>query len=412
MKLLLCLFGWASTLIAAELPPLRANDGRLVDREGNTVILRGVNLGGWLVFEPWMTPMDASGLKDDYTVREVLEKRFGLAKAEELIGIYQNHYITAQDFDHIKAVGMNCIRLPFWYRNLQREDGVWMEDGFKRIDWCIAEAAKRGIYTILDLHGAPGGQSSGESTGRIRKPEHNGLSPDFWTNEAQLKRTEEIWRRVAARYKGRSEVAALDLLNEPYGAPSRKRLHEVYDRLYRVVREVDPRVVISMETCWSGKEEGIDYGWGWNVLPPPQEKGWSQVLYQLHNYEWDWKSQEKQFASTDRQINDLIKHRGWKVPALMGEFNCMGHADAWKHAIEAYEKNGMSWTMWSYKATHGPGDDSWGLYNVRKDAPPRPDLQHDSADVIAERWKSWSTEKAFLPNPMLHRILVPGWSHR
>lgn len=411
-KWLMILCACASALMAGELSPLRTDGSRLVDPQGNAVLLRGVNLGGWLVFEPWMTPMDASGLKDDHSARELLEKRFGWAKAEELIGIYQDHYITERDFDHIKAAGLNCIRLPFWYRNLQKEDGTWLENAFRRMDWCVAEAAKRGIYTILDLHGAPGGQSHGESTGRIRKPEHNGISADFWTNEKQIRRTEEIWKRVAAHYQGRPEIAALDLLNEPYGAPSRQRLHEVYERLYRAVREVDPRVIISLETCWSGKEDGVDYGWGWNVLPAPQEKGWKHVLYQLHNYEWDWKNREKQIASTDRQIRDLIQHRSWNVPALMGEFNCMGHEQAWKHAIGEFEKHGMSWTMWNYKATHGPGDDSWGLYNIRKDAPPRPHLRLDSADVIAERWKSWSTEKAFLPNPMLHRVLIPSGSPR
>ena len=392
------------TLHAAPLPFLRADNNQLVDDKNQPVLLRGVNLGSWLIFEPWMSPMDASGLKDDYSAREVLEKRFGFAKAEELIGVYQDHYITSADLDHIRAAGLNCIRLPFWYRNLQKEDGTWLEDGFKRIDWCITEAGKRGIYTILDLHGAPGGQSPGESTGRIRKPEHNSMQADFWTNEAQLQRTEEIWKRVASRYKGRSEVVALDLLNEPFGAPSRSRLHEVYDRLYKAVRAIDPKVIISLETCWSGNENSVGYGWGWNVLPDPREKNWTQVLYQLHNYEWDWKSAEKQISSTDRQIKDWQNHQHWKVPALMGEFNCMGHEVAWKHTISAFEKHGISWTMWSYKATHGSGDDSWGLYNMIKPAPPKPDLQKDDAETIAAKWKAWSTEKAFAPNPMLHRV--------
>src|SRR5438105_9267057 len=43
---------------------------------GDIVPLRGVNLGGWLVMEGWMCPMDGSGLKDDYSVRETLIRRF------------------------------------------------------------------------------------------------------------------------------------------------------------------------------------------------------------------------------------------------------------------------------------------------------------------------------------------------
>lgn len=404
MKSLIPLLLSVSISWSPALTSLRADGHTLKNERDESVVLRGCNLGSWLLFEPWMSPMDASGIKDDFTAREVLEKRFGFAKAEELLGIYQQHYITSKDLDTIKAAGLNCVRLPFWYRNLQKEDGSWLEKGFDRIDWCIAEAGKRGIYTILDLHGAPGGQSPGESTGRIRKPEHNGMQADFWTNEKQLLRTIEIWKKVAARYKDRPEVAAYDLLNEPFGAPSRTKLIEVYDRLYHEVRAIDPHTLISVETCWSGKENDINYGWGWNVLLDPKEKSWTQVLYQLHNYEWDWKSGDKQIASSDRQIADLLAHRAWNVPALMGEFNCMGHEVAWKHTISALEKHQMSWTMWNYKATHGSGDDSWGFYNMRQPAPPKPDLQKDSAEDIAKKWQAWSTENAFAANPMLHRV--------
>lgn len=403
MRLIPLLLLALSTSLPA-LTKLRAEGNSLKNQNNETIVLRGCNLGSWLIFEPWMSPMDCSGIKDDYTAREVLEKRFGFDKAEALIDIYQEHYVTTEDLDNIKAAGLNCIRLPFWYGNLQTEDGKWLKDGFKRIDWCVTEAGKRGIYTILDLHGAPGGQSPGESTGRIRKPEHNGMQADFWTNEKQLIRTIEIWQKVVSRYKGRPEVAAYDVLNEPFGAPSRTKLIEVYDRLYKSIREIDPQTIISFETCWSGKENNTNYGWGWNVLPDPQEHAWKQVLYQLHNYEWDWKSEEKQISSTDRQIKDLLEHRKWQVPALMGEFNCMGHEPAWKHTIAQFEKHQMSWTMWNYKATHGSGDDSWGFYNMRNPAPPKPDLQKDSAEDIAKKWKAWSTKNAFTANPMLHRV--------
>jgi hypothetical protein len=49
--------------------------------------------------------------------------------------------------------------LPFWYRNLQEEDGAWRNDRFEKIDWLVANAWKRHIYVILDFRGLPGGQS-------------------------------------------------------------------------------------------------------------------------------------------------------------------------------------------------------------------------------------------------------------
>ncbi len=40
--------------------------------KGEIVALRGVNLGSWLLLEDWMCPLDASGLKDDFSAREML----------------------------------------------------------------------------------------------------------------------------------------------------------------------------------------------------------------------------------------------------------------------------------------------------------------------------------------------------
>jgi endoglucanase len=59
----------------------------------------------------------------------------------------------------VATYGFNVIRLPFWYRNLQEEDGAWRNDRFEKIDWLVANAWKRHIYVILDFRGLPGGQS-------------------------------------------------------------------------------------------------------------------------------------------------------------------------------------------------------------------------------------------------------------
>ncbi len=397
---------WASHAFAAPDPFLKAagHEMRNAHGKGDVVTLRGVNLGGWLVFEPWQTPMDAGGLKDDWSAREVLAQRFGAETRDRLLAAYQNAWITERDFDLIAAAGFNVIRLPFWYLNLQDEEGKWRGDAFARIDWAVAQAWKRGIYTILDLHGAPGGQSNGVSTGRSRKKKEDGIEADFWTNEAQLRRTTELWRRVAAHYKGNPAVAAYDLLNEPFGAPGRDALWAVYDRLYKAVREIDPDHTISVEGCWGGWVDGRYQGWGWDSLPPPDKFGWTNMLYQQHSYQWAWNDLEKQKRNIDSDVADWKRHHTWNVPCFIGEFNCMAREEAWSYAAAQFAANGMNWAMWTYKATHGSGSDSWGFYNPRKPFPPKPDLRKDSAEAIREKWSQWTTEN-FAINPMLQRTL-------
>ena len=127
--------------------PFLKVDGRIVRNDGgkgDNVPLRGVNLGSWLLFEGWMCPMDSSGLKDDFAVRETLTRRFGPAGAERLLATYQDTFLKAGDLDNIAALGMNVVRLPFWNRTFRGEDGFWRLDGFDRMDWLIREAWARG----------------------------------------------------------------------------------------------------------------------------------------------------------------------------------------------------------------------------------------------------------------------------
>jgi endoglucanase len=377
---------------------LKAHGNEIRDAAEKTVHLRGVNLGGWLVFEPWMCPMDSSGtLKDDDSARETLAKRFGTARARELLDIYQENWLTEQDFDNIAALGLNVIRIPFWYRNLQTEDGAWISGGLKRLDWAVAEAWKRGIYSIIDLHGAPGGQTNGVSVGRKRE------KAELWNNDAHLRRTAAVWRKVAQHYKGNPAVAVYDLLNEPADAPSLGALWSTYDFLYREIRAVDPDHIITVEGCVNAKLGDKQIHWGWEALPHPDFFGWKNVLYQLHHYEWDWNHQEKQMRGIDFQVAEWKKNMKLGVPAYMGEFNPMGVEAAWVHAIEQYTASGMHWTLWSYKATHGTGSDSWGLYNpIKKDAP---NLLTDDESVIRAKWTAVRTSESFALNPMLDRVL-------
>jgi hypothetical protein len=90
---------------------------------------------------------------------------------------------------------------------------------------------------------------------------------------------------------------------------------------------------------------------------------------------------------------------------VIGEFNAMALEPAWKYTIEQYGDAGLSWMVWSYKAAHGDATDGWGVFNARDPWPLKPDIQHDSAERIHEKWSAWGAS-AFAPNPMLKRALA------
>ena len=304
--------------IAAAVPPLHARGTALVDAAGHVVRLHGVNLGSWLLIEPWMAPVDRATVHDEFGLRQTLAGRFGQPTADRLVDAYEDAWITTDDLDRIRGLGLNAVRVPFWYRTVEAEDGTWRPDAFRRLDWVVAEAGRRGLYVVLDLHGVPGGQNKSDNSGRARE------RPTFWTDPADRRRTAEIWRRVAGRFRGNPAVAAYDLLNEPIAVPSRDALWAEYDQLYRVIRAADPDHTVSVEACAGS--------WTWDELPPPSRFGWRNVLYQTHSYEWAWNDLAKQEAAVARQVAMVHAHAGWDVPGYVGEFNPMARPAAWADA--------------------------------------------------------------------------------
>ena len=72
----------------------------------------GVNLGGWFVLEPWITPslFNDGQSKDEYT----LSKALG-GKAQSTLSDHWNSWITQADFDSISKAGLNHVRVPVGY---------------------------------------------------------------------------------------------------------------------------------------------------------------------------------------------------------------------------------------------------------------------------------------------------------
>jgi len=405
LLLLVCAtVGWCAE---APADPFLKTDGlqiRSAQGHGPVILLRGTSLGGWLLREAWMCPMDSSGTKDDRAARDLLEERFGAVTAESLLATYQDHWITATDFDNIAALGLNVVRLPFWYRNFQSESGQWKQEPFARLDWAVREAWKRHIYTVLDLHGAPGGQSESHTCGAAR------AAAELWTNPAYQERTIEIWQRLAEHFKGNPAIAMYDLLNEPYKAPSQAALWDLHERLYQAIRKVDPDHIITVEGCWNGVVNGRRIGWSWEDLPRPAEQHWTNVVYQLHSYEFGHPNDTAaQIRNTDGQVAAFGRHKDWNVPCFIGEFNVMNPQPdplaIWIDTLRKFNAAGMHWAAWAYKDGKGRHDNSWGIYNPNTPLKV-PNLKQDSAEVIREAWSKLDTPAYFVINPLLQKAFA------
>ena len=97
---------------------VKADGIRVLDPDGNPMGLMGTNLGGWLVQEQWLCPTETGQEIAQLDIYLTLYNRFGEEKAEELIDVFEDNWVTEQDFASIKAIGLNCVRIPFSYKGV------------------------------------------------------------------------------------------------------------------------------------------------------------------------------------------------------------------------------------------------------------------------------------------------------
>jgi len=110
-------------------------------------------------------------MDDDFSVRSTLNFRFGEDAADKLWDSYQEAWIQESDFDNIKGMGMNMVRIPIYWKELMHDNGTMKAEAFKQLDWAVQLCTKKRIYIILDLHGAPGGVDGYITSGQALKNE-------------------------------------------------------------------------------------------------------------------------------------------------------------------------------------------------------------------------------------------------
>lgn len=379
---------------------LKTNGQTIKDRNGSgkEVFLRGINLGSLFLIEPWLLGidhMDRPAIEDEWSLRSALDARFGPSKRQLFLDRFYETFVQDFDLDYLKDLGVTVVRLPINYLLIQNEDGSWVKDrsgkiDFGRIDAVVRKFSQRGIYVLLDLHGAPGAQSPERHSGRKDFDKLFSRSPE---GESYRQRTVEIWKAIALHYKNNPAIAGYDLINEPkepLDDLSRNALWDLYDRIYKAIRSVDPDHIVMMEGAW-----------GWVSLPDPAARGWKNVVYQFHVYD----VLENKDPATQREFiaqkiyESKIKQEEYQIPVMIGEFTCLDHLSTWEYYLDSFNKAGWSWAMWTYKSRGSPA--TWGLWSAPGNTPALPRIKNDSFEVLLKKLSAYETRSY-----QLNRVLA------
>ena len=342
MKKILCALLLAGAMIScntAEKGPapedfVRIEGQNLIKPDGSRLFIMGTNLGNWLNPEGYM--FGFSRANSARFIDEMFCQLVGPDFTADFWKRFKDNYVTREDIEFIASTGANTIRLPFHYKLFTDEDYMGLsaaQDGFERVDSLVCWCRDNGLYLILDMHDAPGGQTGDNIDDSYGYP---------WLFESEKSQQLfcDIWRSIAERYKDETTILGYELINEPI-APYFENMEELngklealHKRAVKAIREVDTNHIILL----GGAQ------WNGNFKPFSDWKYDDKIMYTCHRYGGD---------PTKAAIRGILDFRDKvNLPMYMGE---IGHnTDEWQAAFcKTMRENNIGYTFWPYKKVDG-----------------------------------------------------------
>jgi aryl-phospho-beta-D-glucosidase BglC (GH1 family) len=329
-KPLLCFFAllWCTVAVAQSARFFDVRGKEIIGPDGKPFLLKGTNLGNWLVPEGYMFRFDNT--PSPRLINQALTELVGPTEAAAFWQGFLENYITEADIRYLKSIGCNSLRIPFHYKLFTDEEymgGRGAARGFRLMDRVIGWCKKYDLYVLLDMHCAPGGQTGDnidDSWGH----------PFLFDDPAAQLTFIDVWVSIAKHYANNPTVIGYDLLNEPIAhffdtAHFNPKLEPLYKRATSAIRTVDKKHLVFVG--------GAQWDSNFRIFGPPFD---SKLVYTFHKY-WT--------APTTEVIQDYLDFRDkHNVPIYCGETG--ENSDEWVQQFrETMDSHRVSWHYWPYK---------------------------------------------------------------
>lgn len=269
---------------------------------------RGVNLGGWLVLERWMTPelFEGTEATDEYSL-----SKHHPELAKERIAAHRKSFITEPTIRKVKEFGLNTVRIPV---------GYWLFGGIEPLmggadkyleqamNWC----EKYGIGVIIDFHAAPGSQNGWD---------HSGQSGAInWGHGETLGKSYDFLELLLDRFGGKTALVGLEVLNEPHWDVPMDTLLTYYDQAYRIIRARDAELPIIMSDAFRPEK----------MAKQLQKRRYTGVildvhLYQLYTEEDRALDLHGHLQKVNSEWRELLQKLSKRMPVMVGEWSAAMH---------------------------------------------------------------------------------------
>jgi len=271
----------------------------------------------------------------------------------------------------------------------------WIDKSLDTLDKILADCEKLGILVCIDLHTPPGGRLEDKSMRMFYEPEY----ADFFV---------EVWKRIAARYKGRPAVWGYDLINEPcQNKPSPEGCDNYWalqERAAKAVRAIDADTAIIVEV-----DQWDDPG-GYDFVRPMQVPG---IVYQAHMYRPHAFTHQGVHGGQDRWAypgviskvlydKDALRRElqpvrdfqlAYNVPIYIGEFSAIrwgkGSDRYLEDVTDIFEEYGWDWSYHAFREWSG-----WSLEHSDDEADQKPAATPPARQAVIRKWFA-KNRKAF-----------------
>jgi aryl-phospho-beta-D-glucosidase BglC (GH1 family) len=317
----------------------------MVDGQGKVVLWKGFGLGEWLNIENYFwgdLPGEDVGSPSKPTwghtaIRNKLTQLMGQADADAFYAKWTANIITEADVAQYAGWGVNSIRVSLNYHWFTSADGVYLEDGFRKLDSLVDWGSRYGVYIILCLHAAPGGQGN-----ELMSDVADG-NPRLWTQpDVYQPWTIALWKKIAERYADREWVGGYDLFDEPLtpDGSNTKALLPLYKKITAAIREVDKNHMLIVEGVeWAQDFSGLETPWDANMA------------YSFHHYDFDSPSSNNDAGySAWNALSSKSDSPLWNGETGEPSYGSDAKDNAWAKETDAYcTRKGYGWSWWTTK---------------------------------------------------------------
>ncbi|KAJ2162511.1 hypothetical protein GGF46_000642 [Coemansia sp. RSA 552] len=329
-------------------------------------IVRGVNIGGFLVPEFWITPSMVADIPDpkpgDYLT---LCQRLGPEETLRRMRAHWETWVTEAEVQRLAGAGLTHLRIPIGHWEFIDTDEGFVRGGLPYFKRLVHWANKYNMRVIPDMHTAPGSQNGFDNSGTT-----SGIN---WTNNprnvALSKRALQMMLKyIASDPVVLATVDAVDMLNEPL---------------------ID---ALDFDQLWEYDTGGhILISNGLHKVPPVVsivDRGFKEFSWWRQRWPRDWNSKyidawldAHLYHVFDRNIDNwplenhlrLVCQNGRDLrsnstffPILVGEWSLAlpqaalnGRENESRRRfaeaqLDAYEQGGAGWVFWCFKTEASP----------------------------------------------------------